>query len=95
MFDHLLSLKVKQRYLVIERSKKQSQKKTSNCERGSKYIGVSLNSHGCWQIMFKYNKARYYLCSLKDIQEAALVYDIVMVQIKGMNAKTNFDYSQA
>ena len=80
--------------IILKRSQKQSQKKTGDCNRGSRYIGVSLNSHGYWQIMFKYHSERYYLCSLQDLEQAAVVYDIAMIQIKGMVAKTNFDYNK-
>lgn len=53
-----------------------------------------MNSHGHWQIIFKYQKKRVYLCSLEDISMAAEVFDLAMLQIKGLQAKTNMNYNQ-
>jgi len=44
--------------------------------------------------MFKYNKRRIYLCVQDDLEQAALVHDIANLQIKGLEAKTNFNYSK-
>ena len=43
--------------------------------------------------MFKYNRERIYICTVTKLEMAAMVYDIAMVQIEGLAAKTNFDYT--
>ena len=43
--------------------------------------------------MFKYKRERIYICTVTEAKMAAVVNDIAMVQIKGLAAKTNFDYT--
>ena len=63
-------------------------------QRGSPFIGVSRNNSHSWQVMFKYNQKRIYLCVQDDLEQAALVHDIANLQIKGLEAKTNFTYNK-
>ena len=69
-------------------------KKVSDKARGSQFIGVSKNTHNKWQIIFKYNMTSRYLCSVPDIDQAAILHDLTMISIKGLQAKTNFSYNQ-
>lgn len=50
--------------------------------RGSKYIGVSKNNHGLYQIMFKHNNAMLYLGSY-ELTLSALLSDIMRIQLTG------------
>lgn len=81
--------------LIIKHSRKQEQNKEAKLQRGSKYMGVSLNSHGNWQINFKYDKQIVYLGSTNDLYRAITVYDMVQIQLKGLQARTNFDYNKS
>lgn len=40
-------------------------------------------------------KEKIYLCSTNDLDKAALLYDMTIIQIKGLQSKTNFNYSGA
>ena len=37
---------------------------------------------------------KIYLCTTDDPYQAALLYDIVIIQAKGLSSKINFDYSK-
>lgn len=63
-------------------------------KRGSMFIGVSVNNKG-WQISFKYHNELVYLGFVPDLHMAATVYDLVQIQIKGIGARTNYDYNKA
>ena len=80
---------------VIVHSVKQSQHKTANRQRGSKYLGVSFNQHGQFQISFKHKTSFMYFGSYYDMYRAAFLYDAIIVQLSGLKAKTNFDYNKA
>ena len=45
--------------------------------------------------MFKYNNLRVYVCTLSSEEMAGRIYDIALIQLKGMQAKTNFPHSKA
>ena len=64
---------------VLRKSQKKVAERHNGCQRGSEFIGVSKNSHGSWQVMFKYQRARVYLTSLTNLESAALIYDIAMI----------------
>lgn len=82
--------------IVIKHAKKQhQQKKLTNENRATKYIGISLSSQGKWQVIFKYKGKMVYLGSYLDLGTAVLVYDMVTIQLKGIAAKTNYDYNKA
>jgi hypothetical protein len=40
-------------------------------------------------------KEKIYLCSTNDLDRAALLYDLTIIQIKGLQSKTNFNYNAA
>ena len=56
------------------------------------YRGVSRNGLS-WQVMSMIDCQSVYLATTKDPIEAALIYDIVNLQTKGMMARVNFNYS--
>ena len=63
-------------------------------DRGSKYRGVTQNG-GKWQVLFTIDQEYIYLCCSSKERYAASLYDISMIQAKGMKAITNFNYSKA
>jgi len=79
--------------IVISGSQKQNLSKFHVDFRGSIYRGVSRNGRA-WQILIVIDSERVYLCTTNDPQTAALLYDIAVVQIKGMRAKVNFKYTK-
>lgn len=69
-----------------------AKKIVTNKERGSTYIGITLNNHEKWQVTFKYQLQNFYLCSLENLHQAALIHDICRIQHKGLASKTNFNF---
>ena len=67
--------------------------KFHNKYRGSIYRGVSRNGKS-WQILIMIDSEKIYLCTTNDPHIAALLYDIVVIQAKGLNSKVNFMYSK-
>jgi len=41
-----------------------------------------------------YKGTKEYVCTMESVLKAALLYDIICIQAKGMLSKTNFTYSQ-
>ena len=81
--------------IIITHSEKREAKQPGTLARGSSYIGVSLNVNGLWQINFKHNSCTIYLASTDDLQRSVILYDIVIIQLKGLDARTNYDYNVA
>ena len=81
--------------LVLHHAQKQVQQKMTSKKRGSSYIGVSTNSHAKLQVIFKYDGQIQYMGNYSDTHRAAIVYDITIIQLKGLEATTNFDYNKA
>lgn len=65
--------------IIIKHSDKLETKQASLTTRGSKFIGVSKNTHGNWQVIFKYERKRVYMGSTKDLTRAAMMHDLVMI----------------
>ena len=61
--------------------------------RGSKLRGVSKNGREHWQILCFERSSKVYLSTVDCKAKAALLYDIVSIQLKGIHAKTNFSYT--
>ena len=61
--------------------------------RGSIYRGVSRNGKS-WQVLIMIDSEKIYLCTTEDPQLAALLYDIVIIQAKGLSARVNFNYTK-
>ena len=41
------------------------------------------------------NHKKIYLCQLENQELGAKLYDMAMIQNRGLNARTNFDYNKA
>ena len=61
---------------------------------GTKFRGVSKNGRNSWQILTIVDGRKLYLASVDSILNAAIIYDILSIQTKGLKAKTNFNYSK-
>ena len=61
--------------------------------RGTSFIGVSRNGKRNWQIISMFNGSKFYLGTVDNMLKAAILYDIFSTQTKGINAKTNFNYT--
>lgn len=57
---------------------KKDKKLTKNKERGSKYIGVSKNG-SCWQVALILGERKYYVCSVDEVEVAAIINDMVNI----------------
>lgn len=68
-------------------------KEKTMVSRGSLYRGVSANCRG-WQIILMVETRKVYLCCCSDQETAARIYDLVIIQTKGMG-KVNFNYTKA
>lgn len=75
----------------ITNSIKKTMKLQQNKERGSQFIGVSKNG-SCWQVALVLADQKHYICSVDDISIAAIINDMVTIQNKGKDGKTNFSY---
>lgn len=62
--------------------------------RGSNYRGVSRNGKA-WQVLIMLDSQKIYLCNTDDPVLAAQLYDLVVIQMKGLKAKVNFTYTKA
>lgn len=62
--------------------------------RGSKYRGVTLNGDK-WQVLFTILEEYIYLCSTPNEKQAATLYDISMIQNRGLKALVSMEYSKA
>ena len=62
--------------------------------RGTKFRGVSRNGRNSWQILAMIEGQKVYLATVNNILCAAIIFDILSVQTKGLRAKTNFHYSK-
>ena len=60
----------------------------------TKFRGVSKNGRNSWQILTIIDGRKVYLASVDNILKAAIIYDILSIQTKGLKAKTNFMYSK-
>ena len=61
-------------------------------KRSSKYRGVSRNGNG-WQTLMMNNRNKSYIGTYDSEEFAARIYDLISIKKKGINAKTNFIYS--
>ena len=59
--------------------------------RSSSYRGVSKNGNK-WQVLLMKNNINYYLGNYYSEQNAAKVYDIFNIRLRGNKALTNFIY---
>lgn len=64
----------------------------SRVYRGTNFRGVSRNGRCNWQILTMIDGQKVYLGTVDNILKAAILYDIVSIQSKGLAAKTNFIY---
>lgn len=55
----------------------------------SGYIGVSKIRNGAYSARLRYNNEEYHLLQTKNIEEAALAYDVAAIFFKGSQATTN------
>ena len=61
--------------------------------RGSNYIGVSRNGK-LWQLIIMVDRVDIYLGMLENPVIGALIYDIIVIQTKGLKANVNFKYTK-
>ena len=64
----------------------------SDKDRGSNYRGVSKNGKK-WQVMIKGFSRKRYIGGIPSELSAARTHDIHTILTKGLNAKTNFNYT--
>lgn len=62
--------------------------------RGSNLRGISRNGRNNWQILFMNEGTKSYLGTVDNILKAAILYDILAIQAKGLKAKTNFNFNK-
>ena len=62
--------------------------------RGTNYRGVTRNFNTMYQILVQCNGQRHYVGTLDNRHKAAVLHDIVVIQSKGLKAKTNFCYTK-
>ena len=63
--------------------------------RGTNFRGVSRNGKNSWQILAIMQSGKTYLATVDNILYAAILYDILSIQMKCQRAKTNFIYNKA
>ena len=80
--------------LAVLSARKVNHGKFSDRYRGSLYRGVSKNGKA-WQILIMIDNEKIYLCIMDNPRQAAVLYDYVIVQAKGLAAKLNSNYSRA
>ena len=61
--------------------------------RRSCYRGVSKNGKN-WQVLLRKNNINYYLGNYSSEENAAKIYDIFNLYLRGNKATTNFFYSE-
>lgn len=66
----------------------------SELYRGTNFRGVSRNGRCNWQILTMVDGQKVYLGTVDNILKAAILYDLVSIQAKGLKAKTNFIYTK-
>jgi hypothetical protein len=54
---------------------------------------VSRNGSCSWQILYMNQGMKSYVCTIDNMIKAAILYDIFCIQMKGMNSRTNFNYT--
>lgn len=79
--------------IVLKGSPKVNHGKSSEQYRGSIFRGVSRNGRS-WQVLIMIETEKIYLCTTENPHLAALLYDIVIIQCKGKQAKVNFNYTK-
>lgn len=57
------------------------------------YRGVRVNNKSGWQVVIWADYKPYRFGTYKDIEEAASIYDQIVMQLYGSDAQTNFDWS--
>lgn len=80
--------------MVLMSARKVNHGKFSDRYRGSLYRGVSRNGR-TWQVLIMIDNEKIYLCSIENPHQAALLYDYVIIQAKGLSSKINFCYTKA
>ena len=66
---------------------------TNKNSEGPRYIGVTWNNKNKWQIRLNLAGAQKCIATVDDPMCAALLHDLLAIQTRGFNAKTNFNYS--
>ena len=72
------------------KSSKENSSRSSN--RRSRYIGVSKNNFN-WQALINVKNVKKYIGTFVNEEEAARMYDLYNIAIKGKKAVINFDYT--
>ena len=62
--------------------------------RGTAFRGVSRNGKESWQILTMIQGGKAYLATVDNIFYAAILYDMLSIQTKGIKAKSNFNYTK-
>ena len=79
--------------IATSSEKKMTKIKTSKeTYRGSNFRGVSINGFK-WQVFVVINSKKHYIGQMKTEEEAAKLYDKLILIHIGMTAKLNFNYS--
>eukprot|EP00352_Strombidinopsis_acuminata_P003714 CAMPEP_0176404070 /NCGR_PEP_ID=MMETSP0126-20121128/50580_1 /TAXON_ID=141414 ORGANISM="Strombidinopsis acuminatum, Strain SPMC142" /NCGR_SAMPLE_ID=MMETSP0126 /ASSEMBLY_ACC=CAM_ASM_000229 /LENGTH=91 /DNA_ID=CAMNT_0017782659 /DNA_START=270 /DNA_END=545 /DNA_ORIENTATION=- len=74
--------------------KKKKKSYQNQVSRSSKYTGVSRNGK-MWQVQIGSVSGKRYMGRFDNEIDAAKCYDKFKISQKGIDAKTNFDYSRA
>lgn len=76
----------------ISGNQKRELHRQNDKHRGSNFIGVSKNGHA-WQVTKILGDRKHYICSVFNIQVAAIINDMIDIQFKGKEAMPNFNYN--
>lgn len=63
--------------------------------RGTNYRGITKNFVSSWQIFMQFKGKKHYIATVDNIDYAAILFDLCSLQSKGMQVKTNFNYTKA
>ena len=79
-------------FLFMRKITKNKKKLFLKKKRSSKFRGVSRNGNH-WQALIMNNRTYSYIGTYNSEELAARIYDLISIKRKGINAKTNFIYS--
>lgn len=95
MFDYLINSEgLEMHSVVLVKASKNRHKKRTDGYRGSTFRGISKNGRQ-WQVIVFIDRQKTYLCISNIKARAARLYDVAVIQAKGLDAQVNYDYSKA
>ena len=70
---------------------KQSVDASNNTGHNRQFRGLNFKDQG-WHVYVTFNKQTQFVTSFQDQFLAALTYDVMSIQCRGLDARTNFNY---